>query len=194
MFWYEHSPNRWQSEQRVAAQLLKDVRAIVDAQGRAFLSGTYRLLSEHGHEQGEFVLRIVYPHRFPFRNQGPSVYLDSHHNEWRNGRDSHMEMDWRLCLYVPLESGINFEQSDSLFRLFECVHTFLIRERIYQRDLRREKATRVRAVWPGPDRPHGDRGLKEAMREHGTPGRNGPCVCGSGLKFKKCCMKRLTKR
>ena len=194
MRWHEQSPDRWANEQRLARRLMEGVTAWIDEHGRAVLAGQYRLLSEHGHEYGLFALRVVYPDEFPMRNRGPSVYLDSHRGEWKNERDSHIESGWRLCLYVPLESGIRFGGDDALTRLFECVHTFLIRERIYQRDLRREQVTNVRAVWPGPDRSHGDPGLIEAMREHGTPGRNDPCVCGSGLKFKKCCKGRLTTR
>jgi hypothetical protein len=194
MRWFETMPDRWLNEQRLAERIMEDTIAFIDAEGRAVLRGKYRSLSEHGHEQGVFAIRIVYPHRFPSRNCGPFVYLESHHDEWMNGRDSHIEADWRLCLYVPLESGIRFERNDALAHLFESVHTFLIRERIYQRDLRRAKVSGVQAEWPGPDRSHGDRGLIEAMREHGKPGRNDACVCGSGLKFKKCCLTRLTKR
>ena len=32
---------------------------------------------------------------------------------------------------------------------------------------------------------------KASIREHRRIGRNDPCPCGSGVKFKKCCGKRL---
>jgi SWIM/SEC-C metal-binding protein len=30
----------------------------------------------------------------------------------------------------------------------------------------------------------------EGMRAAAVPGRNDPCPCGSGLKYKNCCMKK----
>lgn len=186
------NPTRWACEQEIAHRLLDDLAVGEDAQGRAFFVGTYTLRSEHGHVYGRFVLRVVYPRNFPKRRAHPCVYLESHRNIWQNFRDSHIESDWRLCLYVALESDIDFERDDSLCALFAAVHTFLIRERIYQRALAREALTGVPAIWPGPQRSHGVAGLREAMQERGRPGRNDPCVCGSGVKFKKCCLTRVS--
>ena len=44
-----------------------------------------------------------------------------------------------------------------------------------------------------------DKRLNEVKAEHGEPervvrrkiGRNEPCVCGSGIKFKKCCINKV---
>ena len=191
MRWFEQQPKRWSREQAIANRLMADVMAGVDDAGRAFIAGTYRLLSRSGHEYDRFNLRFVYPDRFPLRNRNPNVYLDSHHDVWQFGRDSHIEPTWRMCLFVPLESGIDFNDGDSLLQLFPLIHTFLIRERIYQRDWKREAATKIAPVWPGPDRSHGSDGLVEAILAHGGLGRNEPCVCGSGEKFKRCCLHEL---
>lgn len=46
-------------------------------------------------------------------------------------------------------------------------------------------------VWettgPGSQKTWTDRVIREI---HYTPGRNEPCPCGSGKKYKKCCMKK----
>jgi hypothetical protein len=187
--WYEQMPTRWAADQQIAGQLLSDVKSGIDKAGRAFICGTYGLSLNCGHELDRFRLRIVYPCEFPSRNCHPEVYLESHHDRWRPGGNSHIEDSWRLCFFVPMESGLNFERPNELKNLFPHIHTFLLRERIYQRDLRHSITG---ASWPGPDRAHGSAGLLEAIRASGTKiGRNDPCVCGSGKKYKKCCQERI---
>jgi hypothetical protein len=34
-----------------------------------------------------------------------------------------------------------------------------------------------------------NRGVKTIRKQELRPGRNDPCPCGSGLKFKKCCIR-----
>jgi preprotein translocase subunit SecA len=34
---------------------------------------------------------------------------------------------------------------------------------------------------------HGDDIVKKPVQKEAKPGRNDPCPCGSGLKYKKCC-------
>jgi SEC-C motif len=187
--WYEQVPTRWAADQEIAHQFLSDVESGLDSSGRAFICGTYVLSLNCGHELDRFRLQILYPPEFLSRNCHPVVYLQSHRDRWQPGGDSHIERSWRLCLFVPLESGLNFERSNELEHLFPHIHTFLLRERIYQRDLRRSMAE---ASWPGPDRAHGSAGLLEAIRASRTKiGRNDPCVCGSGKKYKKCCQERI---
>ncbi len=139
MQWHEANPGRWQREQAVAADLLDDVEAGIDSEGAASIRGTFSVYSEHGHLYESVKLRVVYPLAFPARNQPPSVYLESHRDHWRKGGDSHIEKNWKLCFFVPGESGIDFFQDDSLNGLFAVIHTFLFKERVYQRRLVQRK-------------------------------------------------------
>lgn len=41
--------------------------------------------------------------------------------------------------------------------------------------------------------PHGDEGMKEFQKQVRDTGRNDPCPCGSGIKFKRCCSRRMKK-
>lgn len=191
MSWYDDDPLRWQREQRLAAATLEGFEAGIDGDGHAYLRGWLELCSEHGHVYESVQVHFLYPPTFPARNQPPSVYLESHRDRWRNGGDSHIESDWRLCVFVPGESGIDFAQDTSLKNLLGILHTFLLKERIYQRRLSWSHMWGGIAQWPGPDRSHGLQGIREAIRDMGGIGRNDPCPCGSGLKFKKCCMRRL---
>lgn len=188
MEWFEKSRERWHQEQEIAARFLTEVEADFDAQERASIVGNFHLVSQHGHEYDVYRIRIVYPVHFPLRGRGPSVYLLSHRGRWKNGGESHIEDDWRLCLFVPGESEIDFARSDSLTELFAVLTTFLRKERIYQRDLSREMLTGKKAVWPGEARDHGIKGIREAIRDRRGISRNEPCLCGSGKKFKRCCM------
>jgi uncharacterized protein YecA (UPF0149 family) len=97
-----------------------------------------------------------------------------------------------MCLFVPGESPVDFTQPDSLNGLFAVLHTYLFKQRLFQRDLVREAITGEKAVWPGEARSHNSAGLAEAVQDMGRVGRNDPCPCGSGLKFKKCHMRELS--
>jgi hypothetical protein len=184
--WYDRQPARWASEQEIARRFLDDAVSGVGEGKHAFIRGWFRLLLNSGHELGRFDIRIVYPPRFPSGIGHPGVYLESHHSEWRTGLDSHIEATWRLCLFIPLESGLDFERPDALEQVFLILQTFLLRERFYQRDVKRYGAA---AEWPGPQRAHGPDGLLQAMAESGRQFRSDdPCVCGSGRRYKRCCM------
>ena len=191
MYWYDENPVRWQQEQQLAAAVLDCFEASTDEDGQAFIRGWLKLSSEHGHVYESVELRFVYPQTFPARNQPPSVYLESHHDRWAKGGNSHIESDWKLCLFVPGESGIDFADDDSIKDLLGVVHTFLLKERIYQRRLVRTQLHGGRALWPGADRSHGIQGIREAIQDMGGIGRNDPCPCGSGEKFKKCCINKV---
>lgn len=193
MSWHEAMPERWRREQAIAVELLDDFEAGIDNQGFAFLAGVFGLYSLHQHLYELVKLRLVYPADFPNRNRAPSVYLESHRDRWEKGGNSHIENDWKLCLFVPVESGINFRAETSLNDLFAIIHTFLLKQRIYQRRLARAKILGGTAEWPGPDRSHGIQGIREAVQDMGGVGRNEPCPCGSGKKYKRCCMRKLTR-
>ena len=128
------------------------------------------------------------------RNQPPSVYLESHHDRWKNTFNSHIESNWKLCLFVPGESGIVFADPASLKDLFAVIHTFLFKQRIYQRRLAKTYITGGEAEWPGEDRSHGEEGIREAIQAIGSVGRNDPCPCGNGLKYKKCHMRKSKRK
>jgi hypothetical protein len=193
MEWYGRLPARWQIEQEIARRFMEDVEAGFDAAGLAFTRGTYSLRLNCGHELARFKLRIVYPPEFLTRGCHPHVYLDSHHDQWENEGDTHIEDTWKLCLYVPLESGLDFFREDATAGLFTYIHTFLIKQRLFQQELKRARSMQAPAAeWPGPERTHGPAGLYEAIKESGRKlGRNDPCACGSGKKFKKCCFPRV---
>lgn len=190
MSWHQKDSKRWEREQALASLTLSDFQSGVEGD-TVFLAGRMELCSEHGHIYDSVHIRLVYPPTFPHRNQPPSVYLESHRDIWRKGGDSHIESDWKLCLFVPGESRIDFSKDDSLQSLLGTIHTFLLKERIYQRRLLLAQATGVTADWPGPDRSHGEQGIREAIRAMGRIGRNAPCPCGSGLKYKKCHLGKL---
>ena len=185
-------PRRWASELSIAHRLLANVETGFDERGRIYIEGWFALYLESGHCLDRLHLRITYPNVFPRRRSHPLVFLLSHRENWHNLYDSHIESDWKLCLYVPLESGLDFERETELERLLEHVSSFLVRQRFYQRDLKLELEGGPKAQWPGLDREHGARGLLRAIKDSGRKlGRNDPCVCGSGEKYKNCCLKLL---
>jgi len=191
MHWHEASPQRWANEQSIAAMLLEDYQCGIDENGHAFHSGWYSIMSAHGHLYEKVKLRIVYPATFPTRNQTPAVYLESLRDKWKKGGDSHIEADWKLCLYVPSESGIDFDDPNSLNLLFAIIQTFMFKQRIYQKRLLRSELIWGKPEWPGEDRSHGVQGIREAVRDSDRIGKNGPCPCGSGKKYKYCHLRQL---
>lgn len=191
MLWHEVMPDRWKQEQAIACSLLEDFIAEIDSRGNAIMRGNFPLVSEHGHVYETISLRIEYPSSFPARNQPPSVFLESHRDRWEKGGNSHIELDWKLCLFVPGESGIQFAAPTSLNDLFAVIRTYLIKERIYQRRLARSHFDGSIAKWPGEDRSHGIEGIREAVNESSGVRRNAPCPCGSGKRFKNCHLRKL---
>lgn len=171
---------------------MDEVEARIESNGRAFLRGIVRVLSSHGHEYGAFQVRIVYPAKFPERGRVPAVYLESHRH-WQQGGDSHLEEDWKLCLFVPGEADIDWTRTDSLRTLIASLRVFLFKEYRYQKDLAQWRVLRTgrQPQWLGPARPHGIAGIREVVRERGGWGRNAPCPCGSGAKYKHCCLRKL---
>jgi SEC-C motif-containing protein len=155
-------------------------------------TGIFHVYSQHGHLYEAVKLRFVYPPTFPTRGQPPSVYLESHRGRWEKGSKSHIEPDWRLCLFVPGESGIDFTHPDSLNELFAVLHTYLVKQRVFQRRLVRQRLIGEPAHWPGEERSHGIAGIREAIYTMGKIGRNAPCPCGSGVKYKRCCLDKMT--
>ena len=193
MQWHECSPSRWQRERTIASKLLDEFESGIDEKGRAFIIGIFRVYSQHGHLYESVKLRFLYPPTFPTRGQPPSVYLESHRNRWEKCDAAHIERDWKLCLFVPGESDIDFTNAHSLNELFAVLHTFLLKQRIFQRRLTRQRLTGEPAHWPGPERSHGIAGIREAVCAMGKIGRNEPCPCGSGVKYKRCCLNKIAR-
>ena len=184
-------PSRWRAEQVIARRFLSYVKFGQDSEGLAFFWGFLGVRSSHGTEHGPFTIRVVYPPRFPEFGVVPSVYLMSHRDRWRSGHDSHIEPDWRMCLFVPGESGIDFHGPDSLAGLLATTVIFLRKEVMYQRALERELVGGPKATWPGDDRAHGTDGIVQAVRDRGGMDQEEPCICGSGFRFGACCSRRI---
>lgn len=191
MHWHEQSPTRWEAERRIAKEVLDDFRSGVSEIGIAFVEGRFRIRSQHGHTYDVATLRIEYPPHFPERGQTPKVVLLSHRDRWQPIADAHIFSDWSLCLFVPSEAPVDFSKQDSLNAFFAVLQTYLFKQWIFQRALAREQFTGRPAVWPGEARSHGVAGVAEAVQDAGRLGRNAPCPCGSGLKFKNCHMRLL---
>jgi SEC-C motif len=191
MAWHQRKAERWEAEQRIGQQILDGCRSGVSEDALAILEGVFHVRSHHGHRYESVTIRVEYPASFPDRGTSPKVVLMSHRDRWQRTGDSHINSDWSLCLFVPGECGINFGQSTSLNDLFAVLHTFLFKEHLYQQALSKEALTGEKAVWPGEARSHGLAGIAEAIRDKGRVGRNEPCPCGSGKKFKVCCLRRF---
>ena len=56
-------------------------------------------------------------------------------------------------------------------------------------DRRREKQDQIRAALPGEDEPKLPPPVEPIHSDEKEIGRNDPCPCGSGKKYKKCCGK-----
>jgi hypothetical protein len=196
-------PRRWERDQDIARRHLKNVR--FDARHQLAGIGGEIVLSNRYSDgvRDTFDIYIIYPDDFlhAVTKHGyvddapsyPSVYLMSHRNDWEGRLDGHILSDWSLCLYVLGEADINFRDHNSLERLLEVTHAFLLLERIYQRRIRQEKETGVKAVWPGPQRSHGLDGYIEAIDDRGGLRDDDLCICGSGLRFACCHKQRLEK-
>jgi len=57
-------------------------------------------------------------------------------------------------------------------------------------DRQREKQEQIKAGLPGEDEPALPPPVEPIHREEREIGRNDPCPCGSGKKYKKCCGKQ----
>ena len=55
---------------------------------------------------------------------------------------------------------------------------------------RREEEERYKKSLPGEDDPPLPPPVEPIKKEKAAPGRNDPCPCGSGKKYKQCCAKK----
>jgi len=185
--WHSLNPDRWEAEQAIGRARLQRFSAGFDTNGSAFIRGCLTVVTENGASYGPFTLKVTYPLNFPSRNSVPSVYLESHRLEWKNISDSHIEEDWKLCLFVAARSEIDFGSASSLHDLLNVTSGYLVKQTFFQEDLAAQPHTHIKAKWIGPEYAHGVPGLKQAVGEMDKKlGRNDPCVCGSGKKAKRC--------
>lgn len=191
MHWHERLPQRWEAERRIAMQVLTDANTGVSVDGVAFVEGVFRVMSEHGHVYESVTIRIEYPPSFPDGGQPPDVILLSHRDVWRATADAHFFSGWKMCLFVAGEAPVDFSEEDSLNALFAVLNTYLFKQSIFQHDLAREVIGGREATWPGEARSHRIDGVEEAVRGMGLVRRNQRCPCGSGRKFKHCCMQGI---
>ena len=68
--------------------------------------------------------------------------------------------------------GIHRGLAPRAFHAYTCLTGAWVRDQAIERGIAEKGA------WIAPDQP--------------LPGRNDPCVCGSGRKFKKCCMGKVS--
>lgn len=134
--WHDENPDLWRRERDTAASYLADCVASVDGAGIASIRGTFPLRLESGHELDRFAIRIEYPSTFPKLQAHPTVFLESHRDVWFRTNDGHAHPNWGLCLFVPLESGLDFNNPTALEGLFAHLHSYLIRQRLFQARLR----------------------------------------------------------
>ncbi len=93
---------------------------------------------------------------------------------------SHLERAERILL-----KGLAVERIEDKDAFYERL------EYLYQQQNRKDKAAEMGALakqWrPRPDRPAFGQPAQPVRRSSPKVGRNDPCPCGSGKKFKKCC-------
>jgi len=188
------SEARKKREIEIAQKLLGNVK-IKDNEGdNLSITGELVLFTSHGSNLGTFEVEIVYHEFFGINNSPPHVYLVNKRESWQKGGESHIEDDWRVCLYVPSESKINFRNVDSLVLLIERIASFFAQESLFQDRLAGDKD----ASWVGPARSHGTPGLAETLVRADKSlvklRKKDPCPCGSGLRSERCHKMLLNKK
>lgn len=157
------------------------------------LTGTLRLIEEATEQPTDLHLQLVFPTDYPAHE--PTVYEVG--GRFPRIADRHInEMDGSFCLWLEPLSRWDPSDRNSLLVLLDRVSVFCEDQLTYEAVGR----------FPYGEWAHGDAGYAEylfeslgrdpslmdalaACSDPGTlPARNDPCVCGSGIKFKKCHM------
>lgn len=166
-----------------------------DYSGRASLAGTITLRTESG-VPIRIATRVEFPDNYP--GNEPVVYETA--GRFPRDPDRHMLPEGRCCLWLRPESKWNPKDPDSLIHFLDETVLFFERQLIHE--------LYPDAPWPGGERGHGLLGYAEYVSEvlgsDGllsalTPvlsgavgvGRNAACPCGSGAKYKRCCLPRI---
>lgn len=196
--WYERDGGlRLAHDKALVGEHYPGLRHRVDQYARSVsLAGTITLRTESGIPT-KIEARVEFPHGYP--DQEPRVYESG--GRFPYEPDRHFFPDGRCCLWLRPESKWDSKDPDYLLRVLDETVLFFERQLIH--DLY------PNAPWPGGERGHGRLGYAEYVHEWLgedeklllalTPvltgdirmGRNAPCPCGSGAKYKRCCLARI---
>ncbi len=163
---------------------------------RVWLEGAITLRTESGIPT-RIGARVEFPDNYP--RQEPRVLETT--GLFPREPDRHLLPDGRCCLWLGPESKWDPNDSDCLLHFLDETALFFERQLIHDLD--------PDAPWPGGERGHGELGYAEYVLEllgnderllsalapvlagDFKVGRNAPCPCGSGRKYKKCCLNRV---
>ncbi len=196
--WYERDGGvRLARDKALVRRHYPDLRYRVDDYiGSVWLEGTITLRTESGIPK-RIKVRVEFPDGYP--DQEPRVYESG--GRFPHDPDRHFFPDGRCCLWLRPESKWDAKNPDCLLRILDETVLFFERQLIHE--------LYPNAPWPGGEWGHGELGYAEYVLEllgndeellsaltpvlGGTArvGRNTPCPCGSGTKYKKCCLARV---
>lgn len=196
--WYECDGGvRLAHDETLVGEHYPELRYRADAYtGRIALEGTITLRTESG-----IPIRVATRVEFPddYSDQEPMVYETAGRFPW--DPDRHILPGGRCCLWLRPESKWDPKDPDGLLHLLDETVLFFERQLIHE--------LYPDAPWPGGERSHGLLGYAEYISERlgGDEerlsamkpvligalhvGRNTTCPCGSGAKYKKCCLFRV---
>lgn len=183
MSWTADRPDRWAIEKTFLEGVLTNLStSLID--NHWVVEGSYSFSFE-AEPHGPYKIRIRYPLTYPYKQVAPDIYLMSHEH-WMPSPAAHFESTRRLCLFERHDSKIDFTNAAAITKMIGRLSVYLTQQEIYQRRLKRQSKGGPKAIWPGPERPHGDEGTKEVIDELIAFGERSPCSCKSGRLFKNC--------
>jgi preprotein translocase subunit SecA len=179
-----------------------DLRAIVDhANGTFFYDGTITEKDLRGKEPEEMIelfntkLEVIYNHRESdvgveiMREFEKVVVLRAVDSKWMDHIDAMDQLRQGIHLRAygqtdPLRA-YQFEGFEMFQAMIEAIEeevsTYILKAQITN-NVQREKIAEGEAVIP-----NGEKAKKQPVRREEKIGRNQPCPCGSGKKYKQCC-------
>ena len=96
----------------------------------------------------------------------------------RDKADLHLYPDNSCCLGINISTTADITLSD------------FILNKIYPYFVWQAYFDKYERIPPCGEYSHGDLGVTEFEKERKKLDRNGPCICGSGKKYKKCCQSK----
>lgn len=177
--------NRWNHDVVVFRNLFKNTLICLEKDGYSF-QGDLSIETEVGREVGPFTLKIIFNDNYYLGKKPPSTYLMSHRNVWKAIGDAHIEMDWKLCLFLTFESHIDFNEYDSFQKYLSTLSNFMVDLWLYQEEIKNHGFNK--AKWRGPQRSHNFKGFLEGMLAN-LKDEKSLCPCGSSIVFRECCKK-----
>jgi SEC-C motif-containing protein len=115
-----------------------------------------------------------------FETSGPEIRKEFDHEASRTWADS---ADWQGLAILDVEGGAEHDQTGAV----EFLARYEVNDKVCDHHELAQFA-RVDGVWRFIDGQV--KGPEPVRREAPKVGRNEPCPCGSGRKFKKCCAGR----